>query len=305
MLPLLPEERRITRAVDIARSLPARRLRGWLSRLRGPSTRLEALWLTNASGYRIHLHVHEPDDETPRAAVVLVPGRDHAGSVFCRGLSLISADELAAAGIRTVHFDPVGRGRSWGHDDFCGVEGQDALRAVLDFVHSRHNVLPDRVGVLSMSMGLSLAAPVLAREGRRLKTSFLLDWEGPATRDVLLRGSPIPSTARAALAHDPDTFWAVREPIAWIDQLPCRYVRIQARRDHALGDQGIGCALSLLNQATRGAARATELNDNPSDTAWRLDQVPDLDWAPESSAALNRLLIRKIVELTGTQQTTG
>jgi len=299
MLPRLPDERRITRALDVARSLPARRIRNILARFRGTSTRVEAFWLTNASGYRVHLHVHEPDDDIPRPSVVLVPGRDRSGSVFCRGLSTLSADELAASGIRAVHFDPVGRGRSWGHDDFCGIEGQDSLRAVLDFVHGRRNVRSDQVGVVSMSMGLALAAPVLAREGRRLGTSFLLDWEGPATRDVLLAGGAMPPAARAALARDPESFWALREPIGWIDQVPCRYLRIQARSDHALGNQGIGCAINLLARATQGAAKETVLNDNEVDTAWRLDQVPDLSWAPESTAALNRMLIRKVLQLTG------
>ena len=293
----LPDPVRLRRAVDMLGSLPRRQLSRLMPRRDRLRLREEPVWLTNAAGYRIHAHVHDPADDLPRPAVVLVPGRDQAGKVFCAGSYLLTADELAARGIRTVHFDPVGRGRSWGHDDFCGEQGQDSLRAVLDYVHARRDVLQDRVGVASFSMGLALAAPLLVREGRRLGTRFLLDWEGPADREAILRTGPLPPAARTALAADPGHFWAVREPVRWIDQVPCAYVRLQGWNDHGLGRRGRTGAIALVAEATAGAARYTRLNGNRPDAAWRLESADVLDWAPEAAGPLNRRLVDEIAGL--------
>jgi len=288
---------RLRRAFAVARALPRRRLALQRARASGHPTRRSHHWLTTAAGYRVHVHVHEPDDDQPRPALVLVPGRDKPGSVFCGEYYVLGAEETAVRGVRTVHFDPVGRGRSWGHDDFCGSEGQDSFRAVLEFVQSLRNVRPGAIGVATFSMGLALAAPVLARHRGHLRVRFLLDWEGPADRGAILRGGPLPPAARTALARDADAFWARREPTAWIAQVPCRYIRIQAEQDHASGPGGVDGALALIAAATRGATPSTRLNDNAPDTAWRLDQARTIRWAPSEAGALNRLLIDTLVGL--------
>jgi len=294
----LPVPSRLGRGLSLIRSLPRRRFDSLLARLQGSRIRRQEFWLTNASGYRIHAHLHEPADDLPRPAVVLVPGGGLSGKIFCQRRYLLSADELALNGIRSVHFDPVGRGQSWGHDDFCGMEGQDSLRAALDFVHTLRRVDRQHIGVLSFSSGLCLAAPCLARDGERLGTSFLLDWEGPASRHEILRCGPLPPAARTAMAHDADQFWSVREPLAWIDKLPCRYLRVQGRDDHSLGAGGQQCALRLVAGATRGVARSAQLWGNPPDTAWRPQQSTQLNWAPQDASSLNHLLLRSVLELS-------
>ena len=293
----LPVPSRIGRGLSLIRSLPRRRLDSLLARLDGSRVRRQEIWLTNASGYRIHAHLHEPADDLPRPGVVLVPGRGLSGKIFCQRRYLLGADELALNGIRTLHFDPIGRGQSWGHDDFCGAEGQDSLRAVLDFVHALRRIDRQRVGVLSFSSGLCLAVPCLAREGERLGTSFLLDWEGPASRHDILRGGPLPPAARTALASDADLFWSLREPVKWINKLPCQYLRVQARDDHSLGAGGQQSALRLVAEATRGVARNTRLWGNPPDTAWRPQQAEQLTWAPRDTSGLNQLLLQSVLEL--------
>jgi hypothetical protein len=296
----LPDPSRVRRALDLASSLPRREWRRRARQRALPPLRRRESWLTNASGYRIHLHLHEPDDDAPRPAVVLVPGRDKGGDVFCGHGYRLSADEIAVLGVRVLHFDPVGRGRSWGHDDFCGAEGQDSLRAVLDFTHGLRTVRREQVGVVSFSLGLLLAAPVLAKEGERLGTRFLLDWEGPAERESILRGGPLPPAARTALARDADSFWADREPLQWIARLPCRYVRIQGARDHAHGERGRRNALLLVEAAARGAARSTQLNENRPDTAHSPDAGGDgLDWAPERASELSECLLLRIARELG------
>ncbi len=289
--------RRIQRSLDLVRSLPKRRLARLLAGGHTVPLRHEEIWLTNASGYRIRVHVHEPDDESPRPVLVLVPDRDQAGSVFCGRPHLVSADEWATRGLRAIHFDPVGRGRSWGHDDFCGEEGQDSLRAVLDFAHSRRATKQGGVGVLSFSCGLALAAPVLAREGNRLGTRFLLDWEGPPDAEAMLQTGPVPPAAQTALNRDPVGFWALRDPMNWIQDLPCNYQRIQSWEDHLRGPEGAHAALVLLARATQGASASTRLNTNRANTAWREDQCASLDWAPSAAGPLHRYLVETVDRL--------
>jgi len=292
----LPDGRRLRRGLRALAALPARRFRAARGRRGSFSIRHRTLFLTNTSGYRIFVRVTEPDDAVLRPAVVVVPGRDKDGSVFDSGLYPVSAEEIANLGLRCVAFDPVGRGRSWGHDDFCGSEGQDALRAVLDYTHSLREVRRDRLGVATFSLGLSMAAPVLAEHGDRLTVSFLLDWEGPADRDAILRSGPLPPAARAALARDPEGFWGHREPLGALEDLPCPYIRVQARDDHALGARGVHGAIALVAEAAHGRGVETRLNDNRPNVAWRADQIEEISWAPDAPGPLNALLLRILAD---------
>lgn len=287
----LPDPARIRRTADLISSLPRRLADRARTRVR---IRARVEWLTTGAGYRVFVAVHEPDDDTARPAVVLVPGRGGDSVSFTGPLSLLSAREVASRGLRAFVFDPVGRGRSWGHDDFCGSEGQDALRTVLDYVHARRDVIRGRVGVASLGLGLSLAAPVLARDGERLGTRFLLDWEGPGDREAILRTGPLPGAARTSLAQDPEGFWFHREPITWIGRVPCAYHRIQAADDHALGVRGRAVALALVAEADRGAAPSTQLNHNAPDRTWPGGQAEHAAWAPSQAGPLNRLLLRTL-----------
>ena len=292
----LPDPQRLRRAADIAGSLARRRVEQQRAERDLPPLRQEQLFLTNASGYRVLVRAVGPEDDRPRPAVILVPGRHHDSRIFTTRPYILSAWEVAAAGARAIAFDPVGRGRSWGHDDFCGSESQDALRAVLDYVHGRRDVNRSRVGILAFSMGLALAAPVLARDEGRLAVRALIDWEGPADREAILRTGALPPAARTALAQDPEGFWRHREPLGWIDRVSCPYLRIQGAVDHALGPRGKSGALALVAAASRGRSPEARLNDNPPGRSWRPGQIDSLRWAPSSAGALNRLLLRSMRE---------
>lgn len=287
----LPDPSRVRRGLDVLSSLPGRGVA--TARNRSVARlRTEEVWLTTAAGYRVHATVVEPDDRQPRPAVVLVPGRDKDSRTFVDGPYLVHADELAARGIRAIAFDPVGRGRSWGHDDFCGVEGQESLRAALDFCRRKRTVAPARIGVLSFSMGIALAAPVLAQHAERLGIRFLIDWEGPADRAALLRTGALPPAARTALASDPEGFWALREPLAWIGRVPCPYLRIQGQRDHAGGTKGSDGARAMVKAAQQGRSRWAALNDHHN------GHLPDdVRWAPEGASALHAELLRHLQTL--------
>lgn len=285
----------VGRSMSLLTALP-RRKAAVARALRKTPLRLRSVFLTNSSGYRIRVHIVEPDDHTPRPGVLLVPGRDRSSAVFRHPLYLLNADELAVRGLRVHTFDPVGRGESWGHDDFFGSEGQDSFRTTLEYIHNRRRVQRDAVGVVTFSLGLALAARQLALHGERLGTRVLVDWEAPNDRAAVLRGGDIPPSARAALDRDPERFWDCREPMNWIGQIPCAYVRIQSRPGHRQGND-VDAALQLTREAVRGASALCQLNDNPPCVSWRDDQVPALHWAPSDGAALNRYLLTRIARL--------
>lgn len=290
----LPDPRRIRRALDALSAAPGRVARFKVAARQGPKLRTRGQWLTNSSGYRVWTRVHEPDDDRVRPAAILVPGRNKDSRVFRGHFYPVAADEVAALGIRAICFDPVGRGHSWGHDDFCGSEGQDSLRAVLEAAFVRRDIDRERIALVSFSLGLSLCVPMLTREADQRPVKFLLDWEGPADREAILRGGALPPAARAAIARDPDVFWEHREPLPWMDDLPCAYIRVQARQDHLLDEKGAAGAVALVAAATQGRSPSTRLNDNPPDVAWRKDQIESLSWAPRGAAPLNRLLLTTI-----------
>lgn len=212
---------------DHLRSLPGRQLSKLLASRRGASLRTQELWLTNRSGYRIEACLHEPDDAVMRPGVLLVPGANESGRSFCGFGGIIAADELATLGLRVLHFAPVGRGRSWGHDDYCGLQGQDSCRAALECLHSARGVDPDRVVVVAFSLGLALAAPVLAEHGERLGTHALIDWEGTPKRAAMEALGALPPAAEAARQEDPERFWALRDPEAVLDKLPCQHIPLR------------------------------------------------------------------------------
>ena len=209
---------------------------------------------------------------------------------------LVGADELARMGLRVLHFSPIGRGESWGHDDFCGLEGQDSFRAALDFVHAARGVDPERVAVVSFSLGVALALPVLAREGERLGTHLLIDWEGPSNREGMLALGALPPAAEAAHQADPALFWSHREPLEFIPDISCHYLRIQGEVDHALGTAGRGHALELVRAAAEGRAASSQLNTNPPRLSTLGQAQASLVWAPRETAALNRLLREQLKE---------
>jgi pimeloyl-ACP methyl ester carboxylesterase len=292
----LPPPNRVQRAFDHARSLPGRALSRFLGARKGLRVRQKEVWLTNQSGYRVSACWHEPDDWELRPGVVLVPGAGRSGKRFCGMGALVGADELARMGFRVLHFSPIGRGDSWGHDDFCGLEGQDSFRAALDFVHTARGVDPERVAVVSFSLGLALALPVLAREGERLGTRLLIDWEGPSDRDGMLATGPLPPVAEAALRADSESFWLHREPLASISAISCQYLRLQGEVDHALGSVGREHALRLVQAAADGRAASSQLNTNPPVGSRIEREMQSFVWAPTDAGAVNRLLREQLKE---------
>ena len=79
-------------------------------------------------------------------------------------------------------FDPDGRGLSVGVEDYDGFIHQDGLAEIIRFSASLPEVDPERIGVISFSYGVTMAAGALARYPD-LPVRFLIDMEGPADRN--------------------------------------------------------------------------------------------------------------------------
>lgn len=234
-----PRFQPLAKTMDRLKALPGRQLNRLFSSRTGPSLRTTEIWLTNRSGYRVAACLHEPDDLLLRPGVLLVPGAGDSGASFCDLGGLIAADELASLGLRVLHFAPVGRGASWGHDDYCGRQGQDSCRAALECLHATRGVDPARVAVLSFSLGIALAAPVLVEHGARLGTHALLDWEGTHDRAAMEALGPLPPAAEVSEREDPAHFWMLRDPTLPLGQLPCLHHRLKAGPTRAISNRFI------------------------------------------------------------------
>ena len=89
---------------------------------------------------------------------------------------------MADKGVAIVVFDPDGRGPSEGVDDDNGHLQQDGLAAVIEYAATLAEVDESRIGLVSYSYGVTMAAGALARYPN-LPVLFLIDWEGPANRN--------------------------------------------------------------------------------------------------------------------------
>ncbi|MCP4809061.1 MAG: hypothetical protein GY913_13410 [Proteobacteria bacterium] len=263
------------RVVTRLQSLP-RRARG---RLRGGVERQE-FEVVSTVGYRISGTLIRPARPGNWSAVVLCPGTNDAGAVFDGWTQPLNAEELARKGYVVVHFDPAGRGASWGEEDYGGPEHQDDLEAVLAFTLGQSDV--QEVGVVSISLGLAMAAGALAQT--ELPVRFLIDWEGPCDREIICAGGDI---MVPALGHglDDDTYWHPREATRHVGALRCPYVRFQSERDHAQPGE-FRHAHRMIQAAAAGTLPWFQLNEHGRN---EVPQAPD--WYPGGRRAANRLLL--------------
>ncbi len=228
----------------------------------------------------INGHVHVPAaDRATGHAVVLVPGGLGSGSGFDDPDGLLRADDIAALGFLAVHFDPAGRGESSGQEDYWGPRHQEDLRAVLDYVLDGP-VQADRAGVLSLSMGITIAAGALAGYRAISRVPWLFDWEGPSNRRVTTLNGSMPMFESMPVSDS--AFWEPREARNFIGALPCGYFRYQGMVDHVQGAYK-GHAVELLNLATAGRAAWTQCNDNPANMLFDENLIGSYRWVPEEA----------------------
>ncbi len=258
-----------------------------------PEPRRETVVLVSGAGYQLHARLHLPSEESrrgkPRPAVLLCPGIDDPGSVFEGHGPPVSADEVARLGAICMHFDPAGRGRSWGPEDFGGPEHQDDVRSALRYLLGRPDVVASRSGVLAISLGVSMAVGALSSAGEDCRLGWMIDWEGPCDREIITAGGRI---MHPAMGHglDDEAYWRPREAVHHLAGLRCGYFRFQAAQDHAQPGE-LRHAQRMIRAASEGGLPWFQLNDHPR------NQVPERPvYYPSGYRAANRILLRKIAE---------
>lgn len=246
--------------------------------------------LTSRGGYRIAVRIHRPRGLHDCPAVLICPGSNDSGHIFHGWTQPLNVLEIAGFGVTTMDFDPAGRGSSWGAEDYGGEEHQDNVAICLRKL--REEFEPTNLGVVSISLGLSMAAGALASSGEEYGVDWLLDWEGPSDREIITAGGQNLAPAMGRGLED-EAYWRRREPVHHVAAMSCGYVRIQSSADHAQPGE-LRHAMRLIQAAASGKPAWFKLNDHPRNT------VPsDPRWCPGGRLQANRILLREIAMLSG------
>lgn len=218
-----------------------------------------------------------PLGETPRPLVVLVPGGLSSGETYFGGPGI--ARRLAGLGYAVALFDPEGRGRSEGREDYGGEIHQASLALVLRTLATLPGVRPSSITVAAFCWGTTMALGALAGDPS-LPVSLLIDWEGPADRADVRAGVDVLGWKLPAESQS-DEWWVGREAIHLIGLVEVPYQRVEGRPNHLrVGPEG---CLRLANaaadrQASDGKPAWTRLNGNAPNSHWGADQPPR--WLP-------------------------
>ncbi len=222
-------------------------------------TEVEERWIDLSSGGRLYAHLHSPEGDGPFPGVIIVPGGGSPGTDYDTAGPHPRAKDMAAMGFSVLHYDPSGRGKSDGVEDHWGPAAQAELCEVVRHALLEPRMDPDRLGIVSFSIGIITASGALARHAIP-EVRYLFDWEGPSNRRVATRDDTHPPLA--AFPTSDEAFWREREACRFVPDIHCAYFRYQAEVDHVQG-RNLEHAVELVNLATRGKARWTRINDNP------------------------------------------
>lgn len=186
--------------------------------------------------------------------VILVPGGSGTSRDFLQQKK--SAQTLADAGYAVVLFDPEGRGKSGGEEDYNGFIGQDGLAEIIRFAWELQE---SPITIVSFSYGITMSSGVLARYPD-LPVGGLIDFEGPADRHDTGKCDDDKTGHLADVAAcDDEAFWEQREALNFIKQSTFSYVRLQTEKDHVQPD--VLSAVRMVNAASE-ADRRVQLNDS-------------------------------------------
>ncbi|NOZ95091.1 MAG: hypothetical protein GXP47_10190, partial [Acidobacteria bacterium] len=272
----------------------------------GYETAAIQVWITEPhSGDQIYTRALGPDPSRYPGesfpAVILVPGGTGAGA---GAMDRPDLQGLASEGFVVVAFNPPGRGsgspgnlRSGGVEDYNGFAGQDALKAVIEYVAGLAGVDSDNLGLCTFSFGIALGAGAVGRYPE-LPVAWLVDMEGPSNSEIVAcyycseeRGLG----GHLSITTDPSpenvAWWSEREAYRFIGSFRGNYLRVQAWNDHA---QPAGLhlhALQMNRAAITGGVPWVRINGsdmgNPinelyesGEPAWlpgRMADYPDLD----------------------------
>jgi pimeloyl-ACP methyl ester carboxylesterase len=222
-----------------------------------PAGEPNTYWVTNPSnGSRLFVRVFYPANWSGESlpALVLVPGGTGVSEPN-------KATRLAAEGFLIIIFDPEGRGRSEGTEDYNGFVGQDGLAAVIEASASLPGADTERYGLVSFSYGVTMATGALARHPN-LPIDFYIDWEGPVNRTYTSGCKPAAQQHIQWQPCDNDAWWAEREALTFITDVRIPYQRIQSQKDHVQTQNTH--AIDIVNAAVAAGLPWARLNEYPA-----------------------------------------
>lgn len=221
-------------------------------------TNCREIWIQTGKDSRVYAHLYCPKSGM-YPGVVFVPGAASCGTDYYRAGEM-QPKTVAALGFAVLVYDPSGRGKTGGEEDFWGLRQQDELAAVLQWLNSQPGVKKNDIGIVSFSIGITIATGALARHADDLDfVRYLYDWEGPSNRFNITKNDTHPPLLQFPTRND--EFWRDREACQFIGDIKCGYFRYQAINDHMQGQEKEH-ALELINLAVRGQPCWTLLNHN-------------------------------------------
>ena len=245
-------------------------------------------WITNTSSIApLFTQILQPAgaEAGTSPVIFLIPG----------GIGTVDpakAQKLADEGFTVVFFDPDGRGNSRGMEDYNGTIQQDGLASVIRRVAELPEVDATRMGVVSLSYGVTMATGALARNPD-LPILFYIDWEGPVNREYTTVGCTGNTMNIDWQPCENDEWWATREAMSFIADLQIPYQRLQSEQDHVQSTNNH--AIDIVNAAVAGDVPWVRLNDYPANQSYDLENQPAM--YPENSETSEALIARHVLEI--------
>jgi hypothetical protein len=237
-------------------------------------TTWQTVWFTTPWGEPIFGHIHKPKIPGVYPGAVMVPGGFSPGTDYDRISGFITADDIAAMGFTVLHYDPSGRGKSGGREDYWGVRHQQELGFLIREFGKRKDVDAQNLGILSFSIGIVISAGALSKLCDHA-VAYLLDWEGPSNRFNITKNDTFPPL-KDFPSRD-SAFWDQRDPSTMLGHVTTGYFRYQAVWDH-VQKRNKDHAIELVNKAVTGNAAWTRVNDNPLDILFDESRPDQYHW---------------------------
>lgn len=272
-------------------------------------TQIREVWIADNT---IYARILQPDPNLYAGqhfpAVILVPDGLAAGAPL---VEQAQYRELARQGFIVAGFNAPGRGngtpgnlQSAGNEDCNGFAGQDALKAMIEYVAGLPNVDAANIGVQSYGYGIAMAAGALGRYPD-LPVRYLVDMEGPSDSlfaTLHYNGQERPLCGHWSVISDttPENvaWWSEREAYRFIGNFRGYYLRGQAEFDHVQASGIYSHALRLNNAAVLSGTPWVRINGlemgNPIS---RLYTRTLPLWLPGRQADYPNLAVNYIIEM--------
>ncbi len=254
-----------------------------------PPAQKEFYFNNPTSGAKLWGKVYYPPDARHKyPGLVIVPGGLGFGSNLDNAPRK-KPSNYAKEGFVVMVFDPDGRGKSQGQENYNGIIHQDGLNELLKKLVNDPYVDASNIGVYTSSLGIALGAGAMGRYPYHPTVHYLIDGEGPSDRFYITKfNNPNFSKIFAGHTTDDVEWWSEREAYRTIQTYPGMYVRLQTSMDH-VHRENKGHAIMMIQNATgkqyggKGLCSWTRMNgeENPVNTVFTIQNPPK--WLPAGS----------------------